>query len=107
MKNVLCLITSPPESAQAKRGLDLVSKWLKKGHSVKIGLLQDGIYTGLNGSAIIEDDSVHHAEWFVLSDDLQLRGFSEQDLEAGVGIMDYPQLIKMMMEDTDQVLGAF
>lgn len=106
MKKVLCLISSPPESAQVKRGLALAGEWLNKGHSVKICLLQDGIYTGIDSPAIAEDE-MPKAEWFVLADDLQLRGFSAQDLRAGVHITDYSNLIKMMMEDADQVLGAF
>lgn len=106
MKKILCLISSPPDSAQVRRGLALAGEWLKKGHSVKICLLQDGIYTGIDCSAIVEDE-MPNAEWFVLADDLLLRGFSEQDLGDGIYTIDYPNLIKMMMEDTDQVLGAF
>jgi len=89
------------------RGLALANAWLKKGHAVQIGLLQDGIYSGLNGTPISEDDTLPNAEWFVLADDLQLRGFAAQDLRDGVRALDYPQLIKMMMEDVDQVLGVF
>ncbi len=103
MKKVLCLISSPPESAQITRGLSLVREWQKKGHTVQISLLQDGIYTGLKG----QDAALPDAEWFVLADDLQLRGFSVQDLRANVRAIDYPELIKMMLEDADQVLGAF
>ena len=107
MKKILCLISSPPESAQITRGLALAHEWQKMGHSVQIGLLQDGIYTGIKGSAIIEDNALPGAEWFVLADDLELRGFSAQDLRTGVRTIDYPNLIKIMMEDADQVLGAF
>lgn len=107
MKKVLCLLSSPPESAQLIWGLGMVREWQKKGHAVQIGLLQDGIYAGIKGSAIIEDNALPDAEWFVLADDLQLRGFSFRDLRDGVRTIDYPNLIKMMMEDTGQVLGAF
>ncbi len=107
MKKVLCLLSSPPESTQLTWGLALAREWQKKGHAVQIGLLQDGIYTGIKGSAIIEDNALPDAEWFVLADDLQLRGFSPQDLRDGVRTIDYPNLVKMMMEDADQVLGAF
>jgi len=107
LKKVLCLISSPPESAQVTRGLALARTWLEKGHSVQIGLLQDGIYSGLNGTDISINDALTGAEWFALEDDLRLRGFSTQDLRTGVHQLDYPKLIKMMMEDSDQVLGAF
>ena len=107
MKKVLCLISSPPESAQLTRGLAMAREWLKKGHSVQIGLLQNGIYSGINGAAAIGDDTLLGAKWFALADDLQLRGFSAKELGTGVRAMDYPELIKMMMEDMEQVLGAF
>ncbi len=107
MKKVLCLISSPPQSAQGTRGLTLAREWAKKKHDVQICLLQDGIYTGIDGSAILDDETLPDAKWYVLADDLQLRGFSSQDLRQGFRTLDYPTLMKMMMEETDQVLGAF
>lgn len=107
MKKVLCLISSPPESAQVSRGLALTREWVKKGHTVQICLLQDGIYTAIDGAAILDDESLPDAKWYVLADDLQLRGFTSQELRNGVRTIDYPNLMKIMMEDVDQVLGAF
>ncbi len=107
MKKVLCLISSPPESVQVTRGLALAREWVKKGNDVQICLLQDGIYTAIDGSAILDEEALPDAKWYVLADDLQLRGFSSQDLRQGFRTLDYPTLMKMMMEETDQVLGAF
>ncbi|MHB1652573.1 MAG: DsrH/TusB family sulfur metabolism protein [Desulfitobacteriaceae bacterium] len=107
MKKVLCLISSPPESVQVTRGLALAREWVKKGHTVQICLLQDGIYSAITGSAILDDETLPRADWFVLADDLQLRGFTSQNLRPGIHTLNYPDLVKMMMENADQVLGAF
>lgn len=105
MKEVLCMISSPPESANAKRGLSLAAEWLKQGRSVKICLIQDGVYASLAQAKMTGD--VESAQWFTLADDLQLRGFQDEDLRHGVQILDYAHLVQMMMNEDYQILGAF
>lgn len=105
MKEVLCMISSPPESANAKRGLALAAEWMKQGRSVKICLIQDGVYASLARSKM--SGGLESAQWFSLADDLQIRGFKAEDLSQGVRILDYAQLVQMMLSDEQQVLGAF
>ena len=105
MKEVLCMISSPPESANAKRGLALAKEWIKQGRSVKICLIQDGIYASLVKTKMFGD--LESAQWFTLADDLHLRGFQDEDLRQGVKTLDYVHLVQMMMSENHQVLGAF
>ncbi|MHB1407673.1 MAG: DsrH/TusB family sulfur metabolism protein [Desulfitobacteriaceae bacterium] len=72
---------------------------------MKICLIQDGIYASLARTKMSE--ALESAQWFTLADDLQLRGFKAEDLRRGVQILDYAQLVQMMMSEEQQVLGAF
>lgn len=105
MKKIVCLISSPPESANAKRGLSLAEEWLKQGHSVQICLLQDGVYAALQKTVLT--GQLEKARWYVLADDLKIRGFQNEDLQSGVEIVDNSHLVQMMMGEADQVMGAF
>lgn len=105
MKKVLCMISSPPESANAKRGLALAEEWIKQGHSVKICLIQDGIYAALVKANPV--DGLESVQWFALTDDLRLRGFQNEDLRSGAQSIDYAHLVQMIMGDVDQVVGSF
>ncbi len=105
MKKVLCLVSSPPGSAQAQRAFALAEEWVKQGHSVQICLLQDGVYAALQSK--VQDDTVSPVQWLVLGDDLKLRGFAAEDLRSGVTTLDHAGLVQMMLENFDQVLGAF
>lgn len=105
MNEVLCMISSPPGSPNAERGLALAAEWMKQGRSVKICLIQDGVYASLARNKMSGD--LEPAQWFTLADDLRLRGFKAEDLRRGVQILDYAQLVQMMMSEDQQVLGAF
>lgn len=107
MKKVFCLISSPPNSSQIQRGLAFVQEWAKQGNEVQVFLIQDAVYAGLRENSIQENNTFSLAQWFVLDEDLKLRGFTSSDLRPEIQTINYDQLTQQMMEEADQVIGAF
>ena len=107
MKKVVCLISSPPDSTQAQRGLELVQEWEKQGDKVQVCLIQDAVYMGLQKNTVQIHTSLSPDQWLVLDEDLQLRGFTSSELRPGVQTINYNQLTLTLLENADQVIGAF
>ena len=57
---------------------------------------------------VLEESLNAGIDCYVLRDDLAMRGIAkEQELTPGVKVFDYPDLVELMMERHDRVLGVF
>lgn len=105
MQRIAILVSSSPTSAQGRRAFRLAAAMADRGHRVALGLLEDatlaGGHAGL-GLPIQACDAV-----LVLSDDLRLRGYEAGDLIPGCTGCTYGELVDLIMEGADQVLGVF
>jgi sulfur relay protein TusB/DsrH len=87
---VLFLISSAPDTREFKTAFSTAKEL-----NAKICLLQNAIYAARNAS----DNNM-----YVLSDDIMLRGLSENEISGKP--IDYGQLIDLMT-DADKVVGIF
>jgi len=87
---MLFLISSAPDTKEFKTAYKLA-----KNMNAEICLLQNAVYA----SRSLDDSSL-----FILRDEIQLRGVSENEVSGK--IIDYSQLIDLMIA-TDKVVGIF
>ncbi len=107
MKPILMLISSSPDTHEAKQALELAHSLLEAGNELGIFYLQDGVYHAMNPSGsrqILSDGKVAH---YCLREDLEMRGFKAEDVAHPVTLSDYDDLVDLMMERAGQTLGAF
>lgn len=112
MKSILMLILSSPNSHNALRSLKLARDLNGQGNQVSICLLQDGALLALGtGDEWVKDLLVQllskKVELYVIWDDLRLRGFKKKELVPEVQLVDYDQLVDLLMDRYESVLGAF
>jgi tRNA 2-thiouridine synthesizing protein B len=112
MKSILILLSSGPTSRNALRALHLAHLLRGQGHRVSVYLLQDGVLCALTGPGFAVQGMVEEAKgngvgFYVLDEDLALRGFQEKQLIPEVRVSDYSALVDLMMERSDSVLGVF
>lgn len=109
MKSFMIITVSSPSSPQATRGLQTALDLQGKGH-VSLVLMQDAVPLALKGSKIAESlarlASIAGSV-YVLADHLNKRGFSSDDLLETVKIVDYAQLVELMMNEETTMLGVF
>ncbi len=112
MKSVLMLIISPPESQNAARALKLARDLNGKGNRVGVCFLQDGALlarvTGDEGAKdLIVQLLSRKVDLYVIKDDLRMRGFGEKELIPEAKLVDYHQLVDLLMDRYESILGAF
>jgi len=112
MKSILMLIMSPPDSQNAARALKLARDLNGQGNKVGVYLLQDGALLALNrGDELVKDLLAQllskKVELYVGKEDLRMRGFGEKGLIPKVQLVDYHQLVDLLMDRYDSILGAF
>lgn len=108
----LVLITSPPGSAEAWRGMDLVKTLREHGRAAGLALLQDAVLIALARSTTPTAGAVHELiaqelPIYVSEHDLGLRGFSPTDVTPGVHLADDRQIVDLMLVDDTRSLGCF
>lgn len=111
MKRFLILISSAPDTPQSLRALQLARNLQDSGHTVSLALLQDSVLITRPSQA-----PSHQALALLLSDgvacysdseDLALRGIVQAQLLQHVQVADASELVELMMEKSDTVLGIF
>lgn len=107
MKSIAVLITSSPTSSNARRAFALADLLGRQGHRISICLLQDGVLGALARGSPTGEELANLGDIYVLGEDLALRGFNEGDLIPPARLADYGELIGLMMERCDSVIGAF
>lgn len=92
-------------------GLELARGLIKEGQQVSICLLQDGIYFAVSrvwaDRGHLREIVLNGVTYYVLQDDLIMRGFRQEEVEPRFKVINYPELVDLMMEDHQQVMGAF
>jgi sulfur relay protein TusB/DsrH len=108
MESFLFLIRSGPRSPQVNTTFNTIKHLSQAKHSVSVFLLQDGVLVGLASPwANAVRAMASRATFWVLAEDLALRGLCEHDLAQGVKVANYADLVDAMLEGHDRVLGAF
>lgn len=77
---------------------------LKKLHAEKLGvfLVENGVYHAvLRGVSDILDKK--DANFYVLSEDLRARGFTAQEVDSRVKVIDMPALVDAIMGDYEKL----
>jgi sulfur relay protein TusB/DsrH len=87
---MLFLIASAPETREFKTATRMA-----RDANADICLLQNAVYAAR---------SSNEKDWYVLSDDMKLRGIHEQEISGRP--VDYDQLVDLMLT-TDKVVGLF
>ena len=105
MKRIAVLVSSSPTSDNARRAFTLAADLAEEGHKVTLALLEDATLAGTTadlGLPVGKCESI-----LVLTSDLRLRGFDETSLIPGCAGGTYGDLVTLIMEGSDQALGAF
>ena len=107
MKPILMLISSAPDTPEARQALELAGTLLEAGNELGIFYLQDGVYHAVNPSGSGEILSNRKVTRYCLREDLEMRGFKAEEVAHPVTLSDYDDLVDLMMEKSGQTLGAF
>jgi sulfur transfer complex TusBCD TusB component (DsrH family) len=101
MRSILILIGSGPRTPQAEQALTLAVRLRQAGHQLRIALIQDASLMALARPGCSVPAAVS------LDEDLRLRGCRKEDVVPGVRIVDRSELVDLMMEQSDAVMGTF
>ncbi|MEK6569451.1 MAG: DsrH/TusB family sulfur metabolism protein [candidate division NC10 bacterium] len=104
MRSILILIGSGPRTPQAEQALTLAVRLRQAGHQLRIALIQDASLMALARPGCSVPPAV---SLYVVDEDLRLRGCRKEDVVPGVRIVDRSELVDLMMEQSDAVMGAF
>lgn len=112
MLKTLLLITSAPESAEARRALALAKSLTAQGRAVTVALLQDAVLAALDQSATaaavaVRDLLAREVPVHVSEQDLTLRGYPPVSLHSGAVAADDHRLVDLMLADGTRTLGCF
>jgi sulfur relay protein TusB/DsrH len=107
MKPILMLISSSPDTPEARQALELAKSLWEGGNELGIFFIQDGVYHTVNPSGSQEILSEGKVPRYCLTEDLEMRGFGAQDVILPVKLSDYDELVDLMMEGFDSAIGAF
>ena len=105
MKRIAVLVCSSPTSEGARRAFSLASDLTEQGHGVTLALLEDATLAATAAGLGLPVGKCERI--LVLTSDLKLRGFDEMSLIPGCAGGTYGDLVTLIMEGSDQVLGAF
>lgn len=111
MKSILVMFSSSPNTPKAVRALKLANALNEKGNKVSVFLLQDGVFCALSkqdtsAKALLKKAITAGTDCYVLEEDFVCRGFRMQDAISKVRRSDYSELIELMMERNELVLGC-
>lgn len=98
----LILISSCGENAAF--GFNFALREKKAGENVAIYFLQDGVLN-ITQKKKIEEILEAGVKLYVLEEDAEARGLS--GLEEEIRVSNYPELVDVIMEKYDRVLGCF
>ncbi len=94
---MLTIIKSGPDTSEGRRALKLA-----RDMSSDIVLLQNGVYFALR-----EQLDGFCGTACAVEEDVNLRGLREEELERGLKLIDWDELIELMAEEEEKVVGAF
>ena len=106
MDSVLVLLKNAPAHPDLSNGLRYVQQLRAAGHPVDLFLLQDAVLAGVVKSGELANALALGIGCYALEEDLRLRGYAVSDLAAGVHESSYGELVELMMDGHDRVLGA-
>ncbi len=104
MRSILMLIGSGPRTPQAEQALTLAARLRQAGHELCIALIQDASLMALARPGCLVPPAV---SVYVVDEDLHLRGCRKEEVAPGIRIVDRLELVDVMMEQCDAVMGAF
>ncbi|MFQ6077085.1 MAG: sulfurtransferase complex subunit TusB [Candidatus Bathyarchaeia archaeon] len=112
MRSILVIISSSQNTQNAARALKLASTLNEQGNKVSVFLLQDGTYCAHSkqsqeAKAAIDKALAEGIDIYVMEEDVIARGFRGEDLIPKIRASDYPELVDLMMERHDLVMGTF
>lgn len=111
MKRFLILISSAPDTPQALRALQLVKDLRRSGHTVSLALLQDSVLMTRQSPApshqALAELVTDGVQCYGDSEDLALRGLAQPYILPQVQLTNALELVDLMMEKNDSVLGIF
>ena len=107
MKPILMLISSSPDTPEARQALELAKSLWEGGNELGIFFIQDGVYHTVNPSGSQEILSEGKVPRYCLTEDLEMRGFGAEDVVLPVKLSDYDELVDLMMEESGSAIGAF
>lgn len=72
-------------------------------------LLQNAVLGGIDKETKMQTEALINLgiNFYCLEEDLTMRGFDERDLHPHIQLYDYSDLVDLMMEEYDKVIGAF
>ncbi len=104
MHSILMLMGSGPRTPQAEQAFTLAGRLQQAGHHLRIALIQDASLMALARPGCSVPPAV---SLYVVDEDLQLRGCRKEEVVPGIRIVDRSELVDVMMEQCDTVMGAF
>ena len=104
MRSILMLIGSGPRTPQAEQALTLAVHLRRAGHELRVALIQDASLMALTRPGCSVPPAV---SLYVVDEDLHLRGCRKEEVVPGIRIVDHSELVDLMMEQCDTVMGAF
>ena len=107
MKSILMLISSSPNTPEARQALELAKSLWEGGNELGIFFIQDGVYHAVTPSGTQEILSEGKGPLYCLTEDLEMRGFGAKDVILPVKLSDYDQLVGLMMKEFGSTIGAF
>jgi sulfur relay protein TusB/DsrH len=93
---MLVVIKSSPHTLEGKRGIKLA-----RDMAADICLIQNAVYFAQK-----ERLEGFCGMVFVIDEDAKLRGLKPEDMDKGIKIVDYDELIDLMVKE-DKVIGIF
>jgi sulfur relay protein TusB/DsrH len=106
MESILLLLKNAPSHPDAATGLQMAQHFQAGGNCVDVFLLQDAVLAGIAKDGALAALLAQGLDCYALGEDLQLRGYAADNLLPGVRAAGYDELVEMMMERYDRVLGA-
>jgi len=107
MASLLMLVASSPASPQGAAAFQLAELLLQEGHQVSIYLVQDAVLAARPNAGSSSPRPPQGATLYVLREDLALRGFLDNACLPHAQLSDYRELVELMLERHDRVLGVF
>lgn len=93
---MLVIIKNAPDTMEGKRAIKLATDM-----SADLVLIQNGVYFIQKGVMESFTGSI-----YALGDDLRLRGLKDEDVDKRTKVIDYDDLVDLMVEN-EKVMGVF
>lgn len=107
--SILLIVSSPLTEPNGSRALELANQFRLQGKKTGVYLLQNAVLCVLvdEVKTLIETHINMGIDFYCLEEDLIMRGFKKKDLLSNILLSDYSDLIDLMMERHDKVIGLF